>query len=262
MDSSTQIRLLFREGKLAEAQGFLKEAKDKYLDAASLALQHAQKVVNSKDQQGYKSIAITLIDYSKKIQHKLDFQNIVFSSDVDSLFTKTQNSASDDAVVNIESSSDDTIADSVPDETRADSATIEAPTEILPIHKLIVIQSSGTPIFSLDFNSLVNTPAKDIDEFLFAGALTAITSLMTEVIQQSVRTIDLAQGCLLTNNYQNLVYVVYAGEDSEQLVSILGQFATQFSERFANEIQDANTYGISLNDNKEVIKLVHNHFGY
>jgi hypothetical protein len=230
MTSVLEIKLIFRKAKQLEENGFLREARENFLDAATIAVNEAKQVEEEDDKNSLLNIANTLVEHAKEIQIKLDFQKKVLSDSFKSVKQLTEE---------------------------------EAEIEILPIHQLLIIRDIGTPVYTFNFDAMSNNETSvQIDEMLFAGALTAIKQLMGEVIRQSIKKITLQEGMLVIHFTEDLAFVIYISNHNPKVEKLLEEFANKFYDQFEEDIKYVIRTGAILDNNKQIEELVHEVFGF
>ena len=229
MSKSDELLALVRSAKEFESQKNLKDAKHKFLDAATLALQ-VSKSSSKSDKISYEIIARELLKYAKELQLEILLESQALPLPPGTVPGENQN---------------------------VKPTKVEIPRKIseIKILQLMVVKEGGTPLISYEFEELPENTQLKLNEILFTGAITAVSNLMQEVMEKAIQTIRFEGGVLMIHNEKRLQFILFAKEEDEVLFKYLKKFANDFCAIFRNEINDAARTGMTIPVDEKFEKL-------
>jgi hypothetical protein len=232
MPQSDELVELVKSAKELEKDQKLKEAKHKFLDAASYAL-NLSKSSQKRDKISYELIARELINYAKDLQLEILLDSQGFPSPPG---TETSDISTDRSI-------------------KPDDEIISKP-ELVKIFQLMVVKTGGIPLLSYEFEELPNSTQLKLNEILFTGAITAVNQLMEEVLEKAVQSIRFEGGVLMIHSHEKLQFILFAKEEDKTLFSYLKLFSNNFCTIFKSEINESSRTGMALNMSEKLVNMI------
>ncbi len=204
-----------------------KKAKNKFLDAAQLALAVYKNASENVEKLSYENIARSLITEAKAVQEE------IFLAELPKVPEKIEKE---------KSLEDQLIIRKRP-----------------LVYHIWVIKEGGTPIISHPFEKMGDIIEGKIDEIRFSGAISAISALMYEAIERPIQTINFDEGVMIIHKHKNLSYVLFVQAESPGLNKALNKFCEQLEKQSTEDIQSA-TMALDLSDDEITLKLIQEYF--
>lgn len=226
MTVSEEIQTKVAQAKEFRESGDLKQSKNKYLDAAQIALNYAKSVEDAVKKLSYENIARALIDEAKAMQEEI-FLTQLPTARKGQIKKSSVNKAQDTLMVR----------------KRPD------------VYSLWVIKAGGVPVISHDFMEMDGETEGKINEILFSGAITAINQLMFEALEKPIQTINFDTGVLIIQTYDDVNYVLFAESNSPGLNKALKQFYEKLEKSVAIPINSPKIIR-DLTDDEVTQKLI------
>lgn len=240
MPASEEIQAIVNEAKEFIKERDLKAAKHKYLDAAEYSLRHIKNEdLSSIDKMSYENLARFLIGKARSIQEEIDAEKL--PKPPSGAITKEPKKV-----------------DGKP--KSIDDGLIIVPSKKSHPYQLFIIKQGGIPIFNYEFKRLSEKQKGSLNDILFSGAITAINSLMMEVIEEPISLINLKDSVLLIKDMAQNSVVLFAKETTEDLENKLTDFCSGVLEAFGDDITSSFAIGQDLSDNPQLLELVANLF--
>lgn len=236
MVKSEEIIQVVKTAKEFESDLRLREAKHKFLDAASIALK-LSKTGKVSERLSYELIARELVNYAKDIQLEIILESEGFPTPpgVQSVQAKKE------------------IKKIKPKEELVDKIKSA---ESVKIYQLMTVKAGGTPLLNYEFEELPNSTKLKLNEILFTGAITAVSQLMQEVLEKAIQTIRFEGGVLMIHSDKNLQFILFAQEENDLLFELLKSFATEFITKFKDAINHAARTGMTMATDEDVKKFI------
>lgn len=104
------------------------------------------------------------------------------------------------------------------------------------MHKLIVVNYAGLPIFSYDFLSVEHS----IDDTLISGGITAVSSLFGESlgVSSGIDSISLEGIEMMMENYEKFAVILFTERISGFLKKAITEFGSNFDTKYSHLISD------------------------
>ena len=239
MVKSEELVQIVKTAKEFESDLELREAKHKFLDAASMALELSKS--NGSDKLSYELIARELVNYAKDIQLEIILESEGFPSPP--------------GIESIESKRD--INAIKPKDEFVDKSK---PAAEVKIYQLMSVKAGGTPLLSYEFSELPDSTQLKLNEILFTGAITAVSQLMEEVLEKAIQTIRFEGGVLMIHSHNNLQFILFAQEENKLLFELLKRFAGEFVDEYRKTINEAARTGMTIGVDETMTKFICNIF--
>ena len=257
-DHTKEIQKIVRDAKNMEKEGRLMECKDAYLDAATLSLKMA-KSSSYVEKVSYENVTRVLIQYAKDIQEEINLNKDV---PLPAPPTRAPSKAKmkrekkpfdpNEGLIFVKSS----------DSPEVEPLAFDKRETTAKIRQLIAIKEGGLPLMSYNFDDVSPNTTLKLNEILFSGAITAINQLLYEVLERPIQTITFEDGILFIRALEDIYYVLFADEDSDELSQNLENFCNEFYYSMGDIIMESIKTGRVLTENEDVIKLVNKFFIY
>ncbi|MHA2502393.1 MAG: hypothetical protein ACXAE3_05980 [Candidatus Kariarchaeaceae archaeon] len=239
----TQIKSLVKEAKDAELARDYKSAKNKYLDAASYTLE-LSKSLQGVESVTFRNIARMLVDTARDIQILQSMER--------------------EPLPRVPGMSGPSPTDNEPLLERKQLLKLEdrevkkeGDPELL---QLLMIKTSGIPIFSWVSDKLSENTASKINDILFSGAITAVNNLISEVLSTPIQSINFEEGNILLKFVEDLIFVLYCEGDHNLLEDNLQGFSKIIINDILPKWEKDLRKGLNLSDNTEIINELLTYF--
>jgi hypothetical protein len=226
------IEQLVEQAKELENNQKLKEAKIIYLDAAQGAL-NLSKIKKGLDKLSYEQIARSLIQYVKELNLIIQMEEHPLPS-APSKGRKFTTKSGQEMQVQAQE-------------------MVEVRDVLLEI---MILAEGGIPTFDYYNESVSIDLKRRVNEILFSGAITAITQLMSEIIERPIQQMSFEGATIYMKTKKTYTFVFLAYSDDLNLENILDLLSTEFFSTLNEDLEREIKQGRSLNDNKEINKLV------
>ncbi|MDH5401485.1 MAG: hypothetical protein OEZ01_08665 [Candidatus Heimdallarchaeota archaeon] len=221
-----EAQILVEEAKSLELNNELINAKHKYLDAATVFLNHSS-TKQGQDKIVFQNLAKMLVDQAKELQIEINLAK-----------SPLPMPPGKNAPVK-------PIVESIP-----------------PVYQIIIIHPGGVPIYTHTFGTVSQDVKDKLNEILFSGAITAINQLMTEIIQVPIQKISFERGVLLFREFKGVIAVIHAEKSNSQLHIKFNEFLTEFRNSLEKEFEEAISKGKDLSNQPIAFQLIKKHFTY
>lgn len=122
------------------------------------------------------------------------------------------------------------------------------------IYKLIVVNNAGLPVYSYNFLK----SSKQIDESLVSGGVSAVSSMLGEVLGASgIQSISFESHKMMIRTYPKFNAILFAERESSFLRGALADFSAQFNTYYGEEVKD----GVIAEDFRDAENFVLRAFG-
>lgn len=227
MPVPTEIKATVDEAMEYRENKEFKKAKSKYLDAAQLALKIYKSTSEQVEKLSYENIARALITEAKAVQEE------IFLAELPK------------------------VPENIEEKKSLDDQLIIRKRPI--VYHIWVIKEGGTPLISHPFEKMGDIIEGKINEILFSGAISAISSLMYEAIDRPIQTINFDEGVMIIHKHKNLSYILFVEAESPGINKALNNFCEQLEKQSVEDIQSP-TMPFDLSDDEITLKLIQEYF--
>ncbi len=284
-----KLQDIINQVKIHYKNGDLKKAKNAYLDAAEMSLDHSKKEdLNKKDKLSFENLAREFVRRAKIVHEEIKANKLPLPPGKRFQLKRKQISDNKDKTTEKEGTRDKIVKDEekIPDKEELELSikntekelkeTFEKDekitklseqkfTEDIPIdgkpYQVLVINYGGIPILSHEFEAINDVTKLKLNEILFSGAITAINQLMEEIIQKPIKNISLEDSVLLLESKENLWFVLFTDKETKYMENSLEKFADKMFD-YINDISNNNPATISrdISEDERALAIINEVF--
>ncbi|MCH8908589.1 MAG: hypothetical protein IH840_16000, partial [Candidatus Heimdallarchaeota archaeon] len=224
MGESRELEDLVRDANQFYLENRLKEAKHKFLDAASVALavskqeKHLQKLA-------FENIARQLVTEARDIQQEILLNQLPLP--------RAPGAGAQDAGPGL----------------------TQKPIYRANLRNFLMVTTGGIPLFSYEFIDIKLETRTKLNDMLFSGAITAVNQMMMELLHSPITSISFEDGILFIHlvKSEDCFLLFYSDRDSKDLRDRISTFSQDYISNFSEKISTAISTALSLDTDAEII---------
>jgi len=223
-----EVKAIVIQAKEAEDRNDFKQAKSLFLDAATLVIKIA-KNAEGVEEITFRNIARMLIDYAKEMQQLLEIEKNPLPT-IPGISKKTKE---------------------IKPKIKPPDATLL---------QLLIVKESGLPIYNWTSVTLSERTQDKINDILFSGAITAVNSLISEVLSKPIQSIQFEDGNILLRFVNDIIFITFSEGDPASLENNIQKFSHEFIGNIYPKYEADVEQGLSLSNVEEIEILLKNTF--